>query len=85
MDLNDDFDDCADNDNYVNLFNDGDGTLIQKNGSGNSSFQSGLLPWTGRRFPHVAQIDTFTKLELSAAGDVNGDGGNNVIEMTALM
>jgi hypothetical protein len=34
MDLNDDIDDCADKDNYVNVFDDGDGTLMQKKRKG---------------------------------------------------
>jgi hypothetical protein len=47
MDLNDDIDDCVYKDNYVNLFDDGDGS-----GDG---------------------------------GDVNYDGGNNVIEMKVML
>jgi hypothetical protein len=39
LDLNDDIDDCADKDNYVNVSNDGDGTLTALIQKGRGQFQ----------------------------------------------
>ncbi len=46
-------------------------------GRGNSGFQSGLkFPWTGRRFPHVGQINPLSKLDNS--------GGDTVLQTRIL-